>query len=327
MENGRKAGNIQHMKIIGTGSALPRKVVTNEDLTRFLDTSDEWIASRTGIRSRRVITDERLEDLATEAAEKALAEAGIAAADLDYILCSNIANYYVTPGLSCVVAGRIGAACPAVDINCACPGFLYAMDIAEAFFKTGRVRNVLIICAEEATRMLDWTDRSTCILFGDGAGAAVFAPGDNIKGVRMDCQPDVNTLYECRKLNHTPFLTKEEKDVPLQMNGREVFKFAVSTAVRDIESLLAEAGLTTDDIQYFMIHQANLRIIEAIRKRLGAPEEKFPSHVADHGNASSASCAILLDECNRKGLFKRGDKLIFSAFGAGLLSGAILMEW
>jgi 3-oxoacyl-[acyl-carrier-protein] synthase-3 len=315
------------MKVIGTGSALPRKEVTNEDLTRFLDTSDEWISSRTGIRSRRVITDEKLEDLAVEAAEKALAQAGIPASDLDYILCSNIANHYVTPGLSCVVAGRIGAACPAVDINCACPGFLYAMDIAEAFFKTGRVRNVLIICAEEATRMLDWTDRSTCILFGDGAGAAVFAPGDNIKGVRMACEPAVDILYECRRLNDTPFLTKREEDIPLQMNGREVFKFAVSTAVRDIESLLEEAGLTTADIQYFMIHQANLRIIEAIRKRLDVPEEKFPTHVEDHGNTSSASCAILLDECNRKGMFRRGDKLVFSAFGAGLLSGAILMEW
>lgn len=315
------------MKIIGTGSALPRRQVTNDELTRFLDTSDEWISSRTGIRSRHVITDEKLEDLATEAARKAIEDAGIAPSDIDYILCSNIANHYVTPGLGCVVALKLGIRCPAVDINCACPGFLYAMDIAEAFFRTGRVRNVLIVCAEEATRMLDWTDRSTCILFGDGAGAAVFAPGDNIKGVRMDCEPSIDILYECRHLNDTPFLTKREEDIPLQMNGREVFRFAVSTAVRDIESLLDEAGLTPQDIDYYMIHQANLRIIDAIRKRIDVPEDRFPTHVADHGNTSSASCAILLDECNRKGLFKRGDKLLFSAFGAGLLSAAILMEW
>jgi 3-oxoacyl-[acyl-carrier-protein] synthase-3 len=315
------------MKIIGTGSALPRKIVTNDDLTTFLDTSDEWISSRTGIRSRHVVTDERLEELSAEAARRAIEDAGITPGEIDYILCSNIDNAYVTPGLGCVVAGLLGVTSPAVDINCACPGFIYAVDLAEGLYRAGRVRNVLIICAEEASRMLDWTDRSTCVLFGDGAGAAVLAPGDNIKAFRMACQPSVDILYEYRALNPTPFLTKQEKDIPLQMNGREVFKFAVSTAVRDIESLFSEAGLTAEDIRYFLIHQANLRILEAIRTRIGVPEEKFPTNVQDHGNTSSASCAILLDECKRKGLFHSGDRIIFSAFGAGLLSGALLMEW
>lgn len=315
------------MKLLGTGSVIPSKVVTNDDISRFLDTSDEWIYPRTGIRSRHVISDEKLEDLAVEAAEKAIADSGVPKEELDFFICSNVVNEYMTPGLSCIISAKLGISCPCIDINCACPGFVYAMDIAETYFAAGKVRNVLIVCAEEPSRMTSWEDRSTCVLFGDGAGAAVFGAGDNIKGIKLNAEPSVDKIYQYRRLMPTPYVKKEESDIPLQMNGRDVFKFAVTTSVRDINSLLEKAGMTVDDVDYFMIHQANMRIIDGIRKGLGAGQDKFPTNIKDHGNSSSASCPILLDECNRKGLFKKGDVLVFSAFGAGLLSAAAIMEW
>lgn len=315
------------MKLIGTGSALPARQVTNDEISQFLDTGDAWICPRTGIKSRHVISGEMLEDLAAEAAGKALAMAGLGPADIDFFICSNVVNEYMTPGLSCIVAAKLGIACPMIDINCACPGFIYAMDIAETYFQAGKVRNVLIVCAEEPSRMTSWEDRSTCVLFGDGAGAAVFTRGDRLKAVKLNAEPAPDKICEYRRLMPTPFVTKEESDTPLQMKGREVFRFAVSTSVRDIEELLARCGLTKDRVDWFMIHQANQRIIDAIRGELGVAEEHFPCNISDHGNSSSASCPILLDECNRKGMFKRGDILVFSAFGAGLLSAAAVLEW
>ena len=161
------------MKIAGTGSVLPKKIVTNDMLSEFLDTSDAWIYPRTGVRSRHVISDEKLEDMAVEAAKKALDDAGLQASELDFIICSNVVNEYITPQLSCIIQGGIGAKCPCLDINCACAGFIYALNIAESFYKAGTVKKVLIVCAEEPTRMTNWSDRRTCVLFGDGAGAVV----------------------------------------------------------------------------------------------------------------------------------------------------------
>lgn len=315
------------MKIIGTGSALPRQIVTNDMLSEFLDTSDEWIMPRTGIRSRHVISDEKIEDLATEAARRAIESSGIDLGQIDYFICSNVVNEYMTPGLSCVVASKLGLSCPCIDINCACPGFIYALDIAETHYLAGKIKHALIVCAEEPTRMCDWTDRSTCVLFGDGAGAAVLGPGDNIVGIKLKCQPAPDKLWQPRKLMPTPYVTKTEVDVPLQMKGREVFKFAVGESALDLEELIRESGMEKKDVDWYMIHQANLRIVDAIRERIGEKEEKFPTNIRDHGNSSSASCPILLDECNRKGMFREGDVLAFSAFGAGLLSGAALVRW
>ena len=315
------------MKLIGTGSALPRRQVTNDEISQFLDTSDAWICPRTGIHSRHVISDEQIEDLGAEAAQKALEMAGLTPADIDFFICSNVVNEYMTPGLSCIIASKTGLSCPMIDINCACPGFIYAMDIAETYFQAGKVRNVLIVCAEEPSRMTSWEDRSTCVLFGDGAGAAVFTKGDKLKAVKLNAEPAPDKICEYRRLMPTPFVTKEESDSPLLMKGREVFRFAVTTSVRDIRELVQKSGLTLDDVNWFMIHQANLRIIDAIREGLGVEEARFPTNIADHGNSSSASCPILLDECNRKGMFKPGDILVFSAFGAGLLSAAAVLEW
>lgn len=315
------------MKIAGTGSALPQKIVTNDMLSEFLDTSDEWIRARTGVVSRHVISDERLEDLAIEAAKKALENAGMTAADLDFIICSNVVNEYVTPQLSCIIQGGIGASCPCIDINCACAGFIYAVEIAESFYKAGRVRNVLVVSAEEPTRMTDWSDRRTCVLFGDGAGAAVLTPGDNIKSVKLSASSATDKLWQYRLLHPTPYITKEEVDVPLQMKGQEVFKFAVKAAGKDISRTLKEMSISADEVDHYLLHQANIRIINAIRDYLEQPQGKFPTNIEDHGNSSSSCCPILLDECNRKGLFKRGDMIAMSAFGAGFVSGAMLFEW
>jgi len=315
------------MKILGTGSALPSKIVSNDDLAGFLDTSDAWIFPRTGIRTRHVISNEQIEDLGTEAARKALDMAGLKPSDIDYFLCSNVLTEFVTPGMSCIIASKIGLTCPCVDINCACPGFIFALDIAEAKYKAGQAKNVLIVCCEEPTRMCDWTDRSTCVLFGDGAGAVVLGEGDNIKGIKLQAQPSPGQLWQKRVLEPSPYVTKQEKSFPLQMKGREVFRFAVSASTTEVEALLAQLGIPKEKVSYYMVHQANLRIIDAIKEYLGEPDEKFPTNIADHGNSSSASCAILLDESNRKGLFKSGDLLVFSAFGAGLLSAAAVVEW
>ena len=315
------------MKISGTGSALPSKIVTNDMLAQFLDTSDEWIRTRTGVTSRHVISDEKLEDLAATAAERALQDAGIRAEELDFIICSNVVNEYITPQLSCIIQGAIGAACPCIDINCACAGFIHAIEIAESFYKAGKVRNVLVVCAEEPTRMADWGDRRTCVLFGDGAGAAVLTPGDNIRSVKLSAASATDKLWQMRVLQPTPYIDKEEVDVPLQMKGQEVFKFAIRAASRDITRALEESGLSSDSIDYYLLHQANIRIINSIQNYLEQPAEKFPTNLGCHGNSSSASCPILLDECNRKGMFKKGDKIAMSAFGAGFVSGAVVMEW
>lgn len=315
------------MKISGTGSALPRKIVTNDMLAQFLDTSDEWIRTRTGVTSRHVISDEKLEDLAREAAEKALLDAGVRAEDLDFIICSNVVNEYITPQLSCIIQGAIGATCPCIDINCACAGFIHALEIAESFYKAGKVENVLIVCAEEPTRMADWNDRRTCVLFGDGAGAAVLTPGDNIKSIKLSAMTATDKLWQMRMLQPTPYITKEETETPLQMKGQEVFKFAVTAASRDITRALEESSMSAEDIDYYLLHQANIRIINSIQNYLKQPADKFPTNVESHGNSSSASCPILIDECNRKGMFRRGDKIAVSAFGAGFVSGAVVFEW
>ena len=314
------------MRIIGTGSALPKKIVTNEMLSEFLDTSDEWITTRTGISSRHVISDERIEDLGAEAVMRALDMSGLKPSDIDLFIVSNVVSEQDTPGMSCLVAAKIGLRCPMFDINCACPGFVYALDMAEAYYKAGKVKNVLIACIEEPIKMASWEDRSTCVLFGDGAGAVVLTSGDNIKGIKLNSQPDVDKLYMRRAMIPTPYSTFFE-DVPLQMRGREVFRFAVEACTHGVKNLLDEVGIKKEDVSWFMVHQANKRIIDSIIDFMQVPADRFPVNIQDHGNSSSASCPILLDECNRKGMFKKGDIMVFSAFGAGLLSGAAVLEW
>ena len=315
------------MKIIGTGSAHPKCAVTNEMLEKFLETTDEWITERTGIKERCVISSERLEDLAVIAANKALEDANLTAADIDFIICSNVVNEYVTPALSCIIQGKLGATCPTVDINAACAGFIFAMDMAEDKLQCKKAKNILIVCAEEPSRMVSWQNRSTCVLFGDGAGAAVVTAGDELKAIRLTTESMADVLYYQRKLEPTPYIDKEENFEPLVMRGREVFKHAVTNSCRDIRKLLMQTGLEASDIKYYVLHQANHRIIESIRGFLGVEEEKVPHNVERYGNISSAALPALLDELNRGGKLQKGDKLVFSAFGAGFTTAACIIEW
>ncbi len=315
------------MKIIGTGSAHPTCAVSNEMLEQFLETTDEWITERTGIKERCVISSEKLEDLAVEAANKALENAGLTAADIDFLICSNVVNEYVTPALSCIIQGKIGATCPTIDINAACAGFIYALDMAEDKLQCKKAKNILIVCAEEPSRMVSWQNRSTCVLFGDGAGAAVVTEGDQMKAIRLTTSSLTEVLYYQRSLEPTPYISKEENFEPLVMKGREVFKHAVTNSCRDIKKLLNETGLNPEDIRYYVLHQANRRIIESIRGFLGVDEERVPHNVERYGNISSAALPALLDELNRTGKLQKGDKLVFSAFGAGFTTGACIIEW
>ena len=315
------------MKIIGTGRAHPAKVVTNAMLETFLDTSDEWIRTRTGITERRLISSERLEDLATEAAMKAIEDAGLTPADIDYIICSNVVNEYITPSLSCIVQGAIGARCATVDVNAACSGFIYALDMADDRLKSGKAKNILVMAAEEPTRMVDWEDRSLCVLFGDGAGAVVVTEGDGLIGSRLTTVSKTDCLHYVRRLEPTPYITKDEPSGPMYMNGKEVFKTAVLSSSRDIKTLLDNAGLQPSDIKYYILHQANLRIIDAIANWLKLDMSHFPTNVERCGNTSSASVPMLLDELAREDKLQRGDKLLLSAFGAGFTTGACIIEW
>ena len=315
------------MKIIGTGRAHPAKVVTNAMLEQFLDTSDEWIKTRTGMSERRVISSEKLEDLAAEASLQAIADAGLKPTDIDYIICSNVVNECITPGLGCIVQGAIGAKCACVDVNAACSGFIYALDMADDRLKSGKAKNILVVAAEEPTRMVDWNDRSLCVLFGDGAGAVVVTEGEGMICSRLTTTSKIDCLHYLRKLEPTPYITKEEYSAPMYMNGKEVFKTAVLSSSRDIKVMLDEACLKPSDIKYYVLHQANMRIIEAIANWLKLDMSHFPTNVERCGNTSSASVPLLLDELARDGKLQKGDKILMSAFGAGFTTGACIIEW
>lgn len=320
------------MRIIGTGSSLPKKEVTNEMLSTFLDTSDEWIVTRTGISSRKVISDEKLEDMAVDAARKAVEDACIGLDDIDLIVCSNVVNEFVTPGLSCVIQRDLGTKVPTMDINAACAGFIYGLDFVHGYSLAHKdVRYILLVCAEEPTRMMNWADRNVCVLFGDGAAAVILdctdKDSDCIKEVKLSGVPAVESLYYKRVLEPTPYITKEKEPVPLTMNGRDIFRMATRAGVADISAVLEKTGMKADDVDYYLLHQANLRIIDSIQKHFDISHDKFVHNIEHLGNTSSASVPILLDDMNRSGRLSKGQKLIMSAFGAGFVSGAALVVW
>ena len=313
------------MKIIGTGSALPKRSVDNNELSTFLETSDEWIFTRTGISSRRVLTDETMEDLTACAAQKALAQANLTAADVDYIICSTTYSPFITPALATVVQGIIQAQCPSIDINGACAGFIYALELANGLLQSGK-NNILIVCAESNTRMTDWTDRSTCVLFGDAAAAAIVTKSEDTMLIRTNTVSNLSPLCAYNASGNSPFAVPYPSD-HLYMAGQEVYKFAVTASIADIAALLEETGLQQQDIDYFILHQANNRIVEAVRQRLEVEPERFPNNIRHLGNTTSASVLLLLDELSREGKLKTGDKIIMSTFGAGMVTGACLMHW
>ena len=317
-------------RIIGTGSCLPETVVTNDDLSKIMDTSDEWISSRTGIRERRMVKDETTASMSIEAARRALEDAKFSAKDIYLIIVVTITGDYVTPSTACEVQEAIGAdKAVAFDVNAACSGFMFALHTADAYFKAGIYKTALVLGAETLSKIMDWNDRSTCVLFGDGAGAAVLRAeetgilaydqgSDGAKGMVLACK---------NRLNNNP-LVQNPKDLQYTyMDGQEVYKFAVTTVPASINKVLNEAGLSVEDIDYFALHQANIRIIQSVAKRLKVSEDKFPISLDHCGNISAGSVPILLDEINKKGMLKPGMKIVLSGFGAGLTWGSAVIEW
>ncbi len=314
--------------IAGTGSTLPEKVVSNDDLAQFLDTSDEWIFTRTGIRRRHVLTHERLDDLAIASAKQALADAGVAGAEVDLILCATMRGDTYTPSLACTVGEAVGCRAPAFDLNAACVGVLYAMEIADSFIAAGKAETVLIVSAEAMSKLVDWTDRSTCVLFGDGTGAMAVKKGEGRLAGVLCSDPDSHVI---RMPNfegmNSPYNQIAQEKLSMYMDGGEVYKFAVNAMGHRIEEVCARAGLAPADIDWYLPHQANVRIIDASLKKYRIPKEKVLLNIAGCGNMSATSVMVLLDEYAKKGTFKRGDKLLFVAFGGGLTSGAVVVEW
>ena len=319
-----------NIRICGTGSALPELGITNDDLSKIMDTSDEWIRERTGIRSRHLATKETTTSLSTEAAEKALVDAGLQAEELDLIIAATISPDYIVPTLSCEVQRELGATkAVAFDVGAACSGFLFALGIAQAYIASGKYKNALVIGAEVLSKMMDWEDRSTCVLFGDGAGAVVVTAdeasdmcitqgSDGARGMALAC--------ENRPVNH-PYQRQEAGFSYVRMNGQEVYKFAVRTVPASINEVLEEAEVAADDVKLYVLHQANLRIIESVAKRLKQPMDKFPINLTECGNISAASVPILLDNVNRRGMIHKGDKIVLAGFGAGLTWGAAVLTW
>lgn len=317
-------------RIIGTGSCLPETVVDNDFLSRIMDTSDEWIRSRTGIRSRRLAKEETNASLCAGAALRALEDAGVKPEELDLIVVGTVTADHVTPSAACEVQGLIGAVnAAAFDINAACSGFLYALHTAHAYIAAGLCRTALVLGAEVLSRIMDWSDRSTCVLFGDGAGAAVVRADDRGLLCFEQCADGAGGhVLSCRsRSNNNPLVSSSTELDHVFMDGQAVYKFAVNRVARSISGVLEQAGLRPEDVDHYFLHQANIRILQSVAKRLKVPEERFPVNLDHCGNLSAASVPVLLDEKNREGLLKRGDKLILCGFGGGLTWATALLEW
>lgn len=311
--------------IVGTGSCMPDCVKTNDQLP--IDSSDEWIKSRTGIEQRYICNEMRVTDIAAEAAKRALGNGAVDPTELDLIICATISADYVTPSMACLVQQTIGANCPAFDINVACTGFVYALDIAASYFASKKAKKILVVAAEAMSRIVDWTDRATCILFGDGAGAVVLSQGEDLLSITLTANGDTGPLRGSNLPGNCPF-TVQKQDYPyLQMNGQDVFKFAVSSMCRDVEKVMTDANLSYEDVDYILTHQANMRIIQAAQGRLPIDKDKYRTNIDKCANTSSASIPILLDQLNQEGCFKSGDILVMSAFGSGLATGACVLRW
>lgn len=322
------------IRIVGTGSCLPETVVTNDFLSTIMDTSDEWISSRTGIRERRLVKTETTASMSSEAAKRALADAGVQAEEIDLIIVGTLTGDYVTPSTACEVQAAIGAAnAVAFDINAACSGFLYGVNTAYAYMKSGMCKKALVIGAETLSKIMDWNDRSTCVLFGDGAGAAVLALTEDeesagIMGFEQGSDGAKGMVLACQdRKNNNPFVENSTAPEYVHMDGQEVYKFAVTTVPESINRVLDDARLKPEDIKYFLLHQANIRILQSVSKRLKVSMDKFPISLDHCGNISAASVPILLDEVNKKGMLQKGDKIVMSGFGGGLTWGTCVLEW
>ena len=317
-------------KIIATGSYLPTNVVTNQDLEKKVDTTDEWIRTRTGIQRRSIADSEQAtSDLGYEAAKKAIDRSGIDANEIDLIIVGTCTPDVPTPNVGTIIQEKIGLKnFPAFSIEAACSGFIYAINLANKFILSGDSKCALVIGAETLSRITDWEDRNTCVLFADGAGAAILKPS-NDPGI-VHSKLGANGAYS--DLLYVPYGTskrpvKEERnDNFLQMKGNEVFKVAVKTLERIAMDSLKEANMTAEDIDWFIPHQANIRIIQAVSKRLNISEDKVVISLTNHGNTSAASIPLALDQSIREGKIKNGDTVLLQSFGAGFTWGTVILE-
>lgn len=322
-------------RFCGTGSCVPDYVMDNDGVAELVETSDSWIRERTGIARRHIAVKETTVSMANEAAKRALDNAGVLPEELDLILMSTISSDVIIPCGACEVQKAIGAdKAVCFDLNGACTGFVLAYNTALAYIESGIYQTVLIVGSESLSRLTNWKDRGTCILFGDGAGAAVlkredteyYLPvthSDGFRGEALRCK----SRYDRSELSPEDMPKPEEKEYLMQMDGREVFMFAVKSVPQAIKEVLEKNDTAQKEISFYILHQANRRIVEAIAKRLGEPIEKFPMNLEEYGNTSSASIPILLDELNRAGKLNRGQKIILAGFGAGLTWGASILEW
>lgn len=305
------------MRILGTGSVVAKKIVTNDDLAKTMETSDEWIRERTGIGARHVAEEgESPATLGADASRKALEMAGVSVEDIDLILVATTSSMQRVPTVSCQVQNLIGASkAAAIDIGAACAGFMTALTVADAYLKSGNFKKILVIGTETLSDMVDWTDRTSCILFGDGAGAVVVDAQGNDLIYALGADGSKGDALSC------PI------DGYVSMDGQAVYRFATKTVPECMRVALDKAGLTPADIDRYILHQANIRIIEAIAKNMKEPKEKFPVNITNYGNMSSASIPVLLDEQVRAGQIHVGDTIMMSGFGAGLTYGACILKW
>ena len=332
MSAGTVAPQRIYARIAGTGSYLPEKVLTNDDLAKIVDTSDEWIASRTGIRERHIAADgETTGDLAYNAALRALEAAGVDASELDLIVLGTTTPDLVFPSTACLLQHRLGAnGCPAFDVNAACSGFVYALSVADKFIRSGAAKTALVVGAETLTRMVDWTERTSCVLFGDGAGAVVLKADaeTGILSTHLHADGGKKELL-WNPVGVSVGFKENEKNagVRIRMTGNEVFKHAVKALDAVVEETLEANGLDRSAIDWLIPHQANLRIIEATAKRLDMPMERVVVTVDKHGNTSSGSVPLALDVAVRSGAIQRGQLVLLEAFGGGFTWGSALLRY
>ncbi len=321
-------------RIIATGAYAPGQVITNNDLAKIVDTSDEWITQRTGIKERHISSGDNTSVLAINTAKQLLERAGVEAESVDLIIVASVTPDYGTPSLGCMVQKEIGAVnAVAFDVTAACSGFMFALSIADKYIRTGVYNNAIVIGAETLSKIVDWSDRSTCVLFGDGAGGA-FVEKYETDGIIKEEIGTKGELYDILTEGYTScsnaFNGNESGTDPLwyvNMNGREVFKFATKSVVKSVERVLASADVSPDEIAYVVPHQANVRIVEVISNKLKIPYEKFYMNMDRYGNTSSASIPMALNELNERGLVKRGDKILLTGFGGGMTWGTMLVSW
>lgn len=334
--NGPQAG-LFRTRIAGTGSYLPEKVLTNKDLEKLVETNDEWIRDRTGIGERHMAADgENTSDLALQASKIALKEAGLEAKDIDMILVATVSGDQIMPNTACVLQQKLGAKdCAALDISAACSGFLYGFSIADQFIKTGHSKNILLIGAEVLHRFVDYTDRNTCILFGDAAGAAVLTRASDdqdskVYSSHLHADGSISDLFVLPGGGSAiPFSQNvlDEKLHYVRMNGREIFKHAVRTMSKACDEALAANKMNAEEVDWVIPHQANTRIIEAVAKHFGISMDKVVVEIEKMGNTSAATVIVALDKAIKSGKVKRGQNVLLTAFGAGITSGSLLMRY